>query len=340
MTKRPVIKVAVVILNFNGESFLRQFLPAVIEYSKEAEIIVADNASTDNSLRVVAQEFPAVRLIALTENFGFCGGYNRALAQVEADYFVLLNSDVEVTENWLPPMLQLLKEHPSIAAVQPKIKSYHQKELFEYAGAAGGYLDSLGYPFCRGRLFDVLEQDKGQYNDVKEVFWATGACMMVRAEVYRQLGGLDEDFFAHMEEIDLCWRMKKLGHSVFYQGASTVFHVGGGTLSKLSPKKTFLNFRNGLYLVYKNFSVAELVFKMPFRIILDWVAALRFALTGQVDHSMAILRAHYFFIRKLQNLTRKRRIHSDTYKENKAGRYGGSIVWDFFILGKRSNPLN
>ncbi len=333
-------KVAVVILNYNGEKFLRQFLPAVILYSKEAEIVVADNASTDKSVSILEKEFPSVRIISLPENYGFCGGYNKALSQVEADYCVLLNSDVEVTDNWLPPMIHLLDQNPAIAAVQPKIKSFHQKELFEYAGAAGGYLDSLGYPFCRGRLFDVLEEDKGQYNDVKEVFWATGACMMVRAEVYHQLAGLDDDFFAHMEEIDLCWRMKKLGYAVYYQGASTVYHVGGGTLSKLSPKKTFLNFRNGLYLVYKNFSRAELMFKLPLRLLLDWVAALRFILSGQVDHAREIFRAHYFFIGKLQNLTRKRRLLSQAHKENTVGRYGGSIVLDFFLRGKRSIPMD
>lgn len=333
-------KVAVVILNYNGESFLRQFLPAVIQYSKEAEIVVADNASTDKSVSILEKEFPSVRILSLPENYGFCGGYNRALSQVEANYYVLLNSDVEVTENWLPPMLHLLDQNPVIAAVQPKIKSFHQKGLFEYAGAAGGYLDSLGYPFCRGRLFDVLEEDKGQYNDVKEVFWATGACMMVRAEVYHQLAGLDDDFFAHMEEIDLCWRMKKLGYAVYYQGASTVYHVGGGTLSKLSPKKTFLNFRNGLYLVYKNFSRGELILKLPIRLFLDWVAALRFILSGQVDHAEAIFRAHYFFIGKLQNLTRKRRLLSKAHRENTVGRYAGSIVWDFFLRGKRSIPMD
>lgn len=329
-------KVAVVILNYNGESILRQFLPSVIQFSKEAEIIVADNASTDKSLWVLNQEFPSVRIITLTENYGFCGGYNRALQQVKADYYVLLNSDVEVTENWLHPLVQLLDGNTTIAAVQPKIKSYHNKQAFEYAGAAGGYLDSLGYPFCRGRLFDIVEEDRGQYNDVKEVFWATGACMMVRASVYNQLQGLDEDFFAHMEEIDLCWRMKKLGHAVYYHGGSTVFHVGGGTLSKLSPKKTFLNFRNGLYLIYKNFRSSELILKLPTRILLDYLAAFRFLLSGEGEHALAILKAHYFFIQSLGNLTQKRQLLPNSAKENNVGRYDGSIVWDFFISGKKS----
>lgn len=332
-------KVAVVILNYNGENFLRQFLPSVIEFSKEAEIIVADNASTDKSLWVLRQEFPSVRIIALTENFGFCGGYNRALLQVKADYYVLLNSDVEVTENWLGPLAQLLDSNGAIAAVQPKIKSYHNKEAFEYAGAAGGYLDSLGYPFCRGRLFDVVEEDKGQYNDIKEVFWATGACMMVRASVYHQLQGLDEDFFAHMEEIDLCWRMKKLGHAVYYNGGSTVFHVGGGTLSKLSPTKTFLNFRNGLFLIYKNFRAVELILKLPTRLQLDYLAAIRFLFSGQWEHALAILKAHYFFLQNLGNLTQKRKLLPNSSVENQVGRYKGSIVWDFFIEGKKSITL-
>lgn len=329
-------KVAVVILNYNGENFLRQFLPSVIQFSKEAEVIVADNASTDKSVRVLNQEFPSVRVISLMENYGFCGGYNKALQQVKADYYVLLNSDVEVTEKWLSPLIQLLDGNATIAAVQPKIKSYHNKQAFEYAGAAGGYLDSLGYPFCRGRLFDVVEEDKGQYNDVKEVFWATGACMMVRASVYNQLQGLDEDFFAHMEEIDLCWRMKKLGHAVYYHGGSTVFHVGGGTLSKVSPKKTFLNFRNGLYLIYKNFHSSELMVKLPARMLLDYMAAFRFLLSGEGEHALAILKAHYFFMQNLGNLTQKRQLLPNSTKENTVGRYDRSIVWDFFIEGKKS----
>jgi GT2 family glycosyltransferase len=219
-------KIAVVILNYNGEKLLQQFLPSVLEHSKIATVIVADNASPDQSLEILKSQFPSVKVIALDKNYGFCGGYNRALKQVEAEYFVLLNSDVEVTPNWLDPIIDLFDSDPSIAAAQPKILSYHQKTHFEYAGAGGGFIDSLGYPFCRGRLFDFTEIDKGQYNDTREIFWATGACMVIRSKIYIDLGGLDEDFFTHMEEIDLCWRIQRAGYKVMYLGQSSVYHVG------------------------------------------------------------------------------------------------------------------
>lgn len=327
--------VAVVILNYNGEKFLRQFLPSVIQNSGEAEIIVADNASTDASLKVLREEFPTVRVLVLSENYGFCGGYNKALKEVDANYYVLLNSDVEVTPHWLVPLVSLMENNSTVGAVQPKIKSYYQRNTFEYAGAGGGYLDRLGYPFCRGRLFDYLEEDTGQYNDEREVFWATGACMLVRSSLYRELRGFDEDFFAHMEEIDLCWRMKKLGYSIYYQGKSTVYHVGGGTLSKLSPRKTFLNFRNGLFLLYKNYSTTALLWKLPLRMLLDDVALLRFLLSKQPDHAMAIFKAHIYFFKNIRSLTAKRKLIKRVEKENKVGTYAGSIVWDFFVLKKR-----
>lgn len=328
-------KTAVVILNYNGEKFLRQFLPSVLHYSKEAEIVVADNASTDTSLHVLATEFPTVRIISLAKNYGFCGGYNRALKEVTADYYVLLNSDVEVTEGWLEPVIQVMEDDANIAAVQPKIKSYHQKNYFEYAGAAGGFLDSLGYPFCRGRLFDYIEKDNGQYNDVREIFWATGACMVVRASVYNQLEGFDEDFFAHMEEIDLCWRMKQAGYKIYYQGNSTVYHVGGGTLSKVNPRKTFLNFRNGLYLITKNMELPHLLWKLPIRLLLDYVAALRFFLTGQGSHGIAILKSHYAFVRNLSRMYKKRKKNSRQSPRNKVKLYRGLIILDFYVLQKK-----
>lgn len=332
-------KVAVVILNYNGEKFLQQFLPSVLHYSKEAAIVVADNASTDKSLKILATEFPTVRVISLTKNYGFCGGYNRALKEITADYYVLLNSDVEVTEGWLESIIQLMEEDKQIAAVQPKIKSYHQKNHFEYAGAAGGFLDSLGYPFCRGRLFDVIEEDTGQYNDVCEIFWATGACMVVRASVYNQLEGLDEDFFAHMEEIDLCWRMKQAGYKIYYQGNSTVYHVGGGTLSKVNPRKTFLNFRNGLYLITKNMELPHLLWKLPLRLLLDYIAAIRFFLTGQGTHGFAILKAHYAFARNLIMMCKKRKKNSGQSHRNKVTLYRRLIIWDFYILRKKKVSL-
>ena len=238
-------KTAVVILNYNGEKFLREFLPVVIKLSGNAKIVVADNGSTDLSVELLKQKFPTVELIRLDNNYGFCGGYNRALKQVEAEYYVLLNSDVEVTPEWLEPLVALLDSSSDIAAAQPKVLSYNDKDHFEYAGAAGGFMDSLGYPFCRGRLFDITEKDTGQYNDTREVFWATGACLIIRSAVYHKLGGLDEDFFAHMEEIDLCWKVQRAGHKVYYCGTSHVFHVGGGTLSKSNPRKTYYNLRNG-----------------------------------------------------------------------------------------------
>ncbi|MEQ8425970.1 MAG: glycosyltransferase family 2 protein, partial [Cyclobacteriaceae bacterium] len=273
--------VAVVILNYNGEKLLKQFLPSVIQYSGTARIIVADNNSTDRSIEVLQNDFKQVEVIPIPSNLGFCGGYNFALKKIEADFFVLLNSDVEVTPNWLTPMLQLFTDDNSVGAIQPKLLSYHDQEKFEYAGAAGGFIDTFGYPFCRGRMFNVLETDTGQYNDNVQIFWATGACMAIRAKLFHSLGGFDERFFAHMEEIDLCWRLHRAGHKVMYCGDSKVFHVGGATLDKSNPKKTYYNFRNGLMMIIKNLSLSDLVFKLPIRIILDWVAAFTFLLSGK-----------------------------------------------------------
>jgi GT2 family glycosyltransferase len=274
-------RISVVILNYNGEKLLRQFLPSVIQHSPEAEIVVADNGSTDLSIQILKKEFPHVRIITLDKNYGFCGGYNRALQQVEADYFLLLNSDIEVTPGWLGPMLELFERHPQAAAVQPKILSYHNRKKFEYAGAGGGFIDSLGYPFCRGRVFDYIEDDESQYNDERQVLWASGACMAVKASTYQKFGGLDEDLFAHMEEIDLCWKINRTDQAVWYTGKSTVYHVGAGTLGYENPFKTYLNFRNGLILIYKHFSTAELILKFPLRLALDWLAAVVFLLKGK-----------------------------------------------------------
>ena len=269
-------RTAVVILNYNGEKLLQQFLPSVIQYSSEAEIIVADNNSSDRSILFLQQTFPQIRIIQLDKNYGFCGGYNRALKDVVADYYVLLNSDIEVTSQWLGSMTSLLDHDPTVAAVQPKVLSYHNKNKFEHAGAGGGFIDVLGYPFCRGRIFDYVEEDQGQYNDQREVFWATGACLMIRSEVFKKFGGFDEDFFAHMEEIDLCWKLQRTGQKVFYCGKSTIYHVGAGTLSYSNPRKVFLNFRNGLSLLFKHLNRGELVYKLPLRILLDVIAAFQF----------------------------------------------------------------
>lgn len=248
-------KTAVVILNWNGRKFLKKFLPDVIKFSKkDAEVIVADNASTDDSVAVLKADFPEIRIIENKSNGGFAKGYNQALKLIDAEYYILLNSDIEVTENWINPVIELMESDKNIAACQPKIRSYHEKEKFEYAGAAGGFIDKFGYPFCRGRIFQSLEEDKGQYDDTVEIFWATGAALFIRAELYHKLGGMDDDFFAHMEEIDLCWRLKNEGYKIMYCPKSTVYHVGGGTLPTSSSWKTYLNFRNNFFLIYKNHS--------------------------------------------------------------------------------------
>lgn len=327
---------AVVILNWNGRRWLEQFLPSVLQYSAGAQIVVADNASADDSLPFLRQHYPQVRTIALPENYGFCEGYNQALRQVEATYYVLLNSDVEVTANWLQPMVELLEKHPQIAACQPKIKSFHQRTHFEYAGAAGGFMDAYGYPFCRGRLFDTLEEDRGQYDDVRPVFWATGACLFIRSSAYWQAGGLEKRFFAHMEEIDLCWRLQNLGYQIYYQGHSTVYHVGGGTLPKSNPRKTFLNFRNGAALLYKNLAEEELNRILYTRLVLDGVAAAQFLLKGQLKEVQAIYKAHRSFFSKMKFWKEKRKenpVHKTTAQLT--GWSQKSVVWQYFVKGKK-----
>ena len=293
------IKVAVVILNWNGVSFLEKFLPNVLTCTgDEAEIIVADNASTDNSVAFIRQHFPDVRLISNDRNFGYAQGYNIALSQIEADYYVLLNSDVEVTPNWITPIIELMESDPSIAACQPKLLSYDRRQELEYAGAGGGFIDKLGYPFCRGRLFQTLEQDNGQYDDTREVFWASGACMFVRSSVFWEAEGLDKDFFAHMEEIDFCWRVKNIGYRVMYCGASTVYHVGGGSLPKSAARKTYLNIRNNLVMLYKNLPAEEIRKTFFKRYFLDGIAAIHFLLSsGSFKICWAVARAHASFLR-------------------------------------------
>ena len=331
-----MISVAVVILNYNGERFLRQFLPSVINYSAGARIVVADNGSTDSSVSVVSQEFPTVELIQLHYNYGFCGGYNLALKRVDADVYVLLNSDVEVTAGWLAPILKLLTDNPHIAAVQPKILSWHSRDRFEYAGAGGGYIDALGFPYCRGRLFNSIEQDTGQYNDVTEVFWASGACLFIRSSAFHQFNGLDEDFFAHMEEIDLCWKINRTDQKVYYCGESTVYHVGAGTLSYESPRKTFLNFRNGLTLLFKHIDTAELFYKLPARMLLDWLAAVLFLLRGQPSNAWSVIRAHWNFFQVLPANRRKRAsLRGKFPRYSRKNIYKGLIVVDHFLRGKK-----
>lgn len=326
-------KTAVVILNWNGKSFLEKFLPAVLQYSsQDARVIVADNASSDGSVEYLKAHFPEVGIIENPENGGFAKGYNDALAKVDAAYFVLLNSDIEVTENWIPPVISLLDKNPEVAACQPIIRSYHQPEKFEYAGAAGGFIDAYGYPFCRGRIFQQLEEDLGQYNDAAEIFWATGACMFVRAEVFRQLGGFDADFFAHMEEIDFCWRAKHSGYKIMVCPDSRVFHVGGGTLPKQSSFKTYLNMRNNISMLYKNLPRQRLVPVFILRLLLDGIAAFKFLIDGGFADFWAVVRAHMSFYRRFP-VHRKKRLSIS--HEEVSCIYRGNIVVDHFIRRKK-----
>jgi GT2 family glycosyltransferase len=330
------MKIAVVILNYNGRDLLRQFLPGVIQHSAGATIFVADNASTDDSLEVLKNEFPRVHQLAFPENLGFCGGYNEALRQIAAEYYVLLNSDVEVTPGWLDPVLQQLETNPAIAAAQPKILSYSQRTHFEYAGAAGGYIDWLGYPFCRGRVFHITERDSGQYDNAQPVFWATGACLFIRAKCFHDMGGFDVDFFAHMEEIDLCWRLRRSGYLIYVIPVSTVFHVGGGTLAAQNPRKTYFNFRNSLSLLLKNEAFASLLVVLPLRAVLDAVALLRFLLTGAGQHALAVMRAYLSFLGNLPREFRKRQqLDTLSFLRNDPLVLPKTLVFEFFVRGRR-----
>ena len=329
--------VAVVILNWNGRELLREFLPSVLAHSDGARIIVVDNASTDDSVAILGGVFPTVEVIRHAENLGFCAGYNQALTQLEAEYYVLLNSDVAVTPGWLRPMVALLERRPVVAACQPKLLAHATPTQFEYAGAGGGYLDRLGYPFCRGRLFETLETDHGQYEDACPVAWASGACMLVRASAWHELGGLEPAFFAHMEEIDLCWRFWNAGYEVWYEGGSAVYHVGGGTLHKSNPRKTYLNFRNGLALLYKNAPQQELGGIFMQRIALDWIAAARMLMQGATADARAVLRAHRDFYRNRAYWRHRRQYAQPQLRgSERPGVYAGSLVWAYFGLGKRA----
>jgi len=325
-------KVAIVILNWNGKEILNTYLPSVIKNSDCAEIIVADNGSTDNSISFLKEDYPQVRIIDNKENLGFAEGYNKALKEVDADYYVLLNSDVEVTPLWINPIIELMEKDQSIACCQPKILSYLEKNKFEYAGAAGGYIDYLGYPFCRGRVFNDTEEDKGQYDDEKEIFWATGASLFVRANIYNKLGGLDNDFFAHQEEIDFCWRVKNAGYKVYYCPKSVCYHLGGGTLNKTSPFKTFLNFRNNLYLLYKNLPKEKQIKIFVLRLPLDIIASFSFLMQGKVGEFKAVFKAYIAFL-KTKHLFKAKRtaIPNKNIKEI----YPKSIVLSYYLKSKK-----
>ncbi len=333
-------EIAIVILNWNGRNFLERFLPGVVARSPGARVIVADNASTDDSVSFLKTNFPGVELVQNASNGGFAQGYNEALQQVQAKYYLLLNSDVEVSENWLEPLHRVISQS-GVAAVQPKILAEHKKELFEHAGAAGGFMDKNLYPFCRGRIFDEVERDSGQYDGETEVFWTSGACMLVRADVFHELGGFDADFFAHMEEIDLCWRMKRLGYRLKVVPSSVAYHVGGGTLNYNSPNKVYLNFRNSLYMITKNYP-GFLLGKLLYRMVLDGVAGMQFLLKGNFRHFWAVLRAHGTFYRNFSKTLKKRRaFQPGKARYNPAGFYRGSILWAFFFKRiRRFSDLN
>lgn len=347
-----MIHIAIVILNWNGRGMLERFLPSVMRYSlldKEpeagwrvphedvlemsSEVIVADNGSTDDSVSFLESRYPEVRIIRLDRNYGFAEGYNKALQQVEADYYVLLNSDVECTPHWIQPVVCMMERERRVAIAQPKLMMYSQRNMFEYAGGAGGFIDAYGYPFCRGRLFSTLETDRGQYDDECNIFWATGAAMFVRANVFHELGGLDGDFFAHMEEIDFCWRAKNAGYEVRFTPRSTVYHVGGGTLPKSSPFKTRLNFRNNLSMLYKNLPEKDLHRVLRLRIILDWVAALKFLLQGHLGEFSAVRTAHREFREMRPQLEEKRQSLKQTAV---SGIYRRLLLKDYYLLGRKT----
>lgn len=328
---------AIVILNWNTKDYLQQFLPGLIEHSQQpgVEIVVADNGSNDGSVQFLEKNFPKVRLIRLDKNYGFTGGYNKALSQIKARYYLILNSDIKVTPEWIEPMRSIMEKDPSVGACMPKIKSYHKTEFFEYAGAAGGFIDKLGYPFCRGRIIDVLEEDRGQYNDETEIFWATGACMMIRADLFNELGGFDDDFFAHMEEIDLCWRMKHKGYKIMYTPESTIYHIGGGTLSSDSPFKLYLNYRNNLSLLYKNVPSKYFITTLLERTFLDIASAFVYLIQGKPKSFLAVFKAHMKFFGNLKPLTQKRKQIHRNEKRFPLEVFKKSMLYEFYFRKKK-----
>ena len=332
-------KVAIVILNWNGQAMLAKYLPNVIEYSRQdAEVWVADNCSSDQSMRLLETQFPQVKTIVLEQNFGFAEGYNRALKQIEAEYYILLNSDVEVSHHWLTPLIEFMDSHPQVAARQPKLLAEYDKDSFEYAGACGGFLDKYGYPFCRGRIFNTVERDNGQYDYQQEILWATGACMMIRSKDYWDAGGLDGRFFAHNEEIDLCWRLRLMGRQIYCIPESEVYHVGGGTLPKSNPMKTFLNFRNNLTMLYKNLSDNELKKVMRMRWFLDYLAAFEMLILGRNwGDFKAVFKARKAFKAWRADFDEDRRQIQASRQETEIPQiYQKSILWQYYAKGKKT----
>lgn len=318
-------KIAVVILNWNGEKLLEQFLPSVLENSQNTSIYVVDNASTDNSVKFIEENFPNVKTIQHKINKGFAKGYNDALKHINADVYCLLNSDVEVTQNWLKPVLDIFQKEPNTAIIQPKILDYNRKDYFEYAGAAGGFIDKYGYPYCRGRIFDTIEKDSGQYKNAS-IFWASGACLFIKSEVFNRLNGFDENYFAHFEEIDLCWRAFNEGYTIKYVNNSTVYHVGGATLKNTNPKKTYLNFRNSLFTLTKNVP-GNLITIIFARLLLDGLAAIKFLMEFKALHILAIMQAHFSFYTNLPKLLKQRKL----LKQSKNYYKTTSIIWAYFV---------
>jgi hypothetical protein len=330
-------RVAVVVLNYNGQRLLEEFLPSVLRSTYPGvHIIVGDNASSDGSVAWLKANHPSVEIIQNDKNYGFAEGYNKILKQVTADYYVLLNSDVKVEPNWIEPIIEQMEANTEVAIVQPKLLSYRNSSEFEYAGASGGFIDRLGYPFCRGRIFDTMEKDEGQYQQITEVFWASGAALFVRAELYHKAGGLDGDFFAHMEEIDFCWRIKNMGYKVMVNPKSVVYHLGGGTLEEGKPQKTYLNFRNSLIALRKNLPLYKSFGVIAIRHVLDLVQWLRFVVEGKFSHAWAINRAHYdFMVTQATWYSKRKKIVKLIKRNHTVGMYSRSIVFDYFIAGKK-----
>ncbi len=327
------MKIAIIILNWNGQELLKQFLPSIVKFSsQEASIYIIDNASTDSSVDYIKEFFPIIKIIKHEENLGYAKGYNNSLKKIESDIYCLLNSDVEVSKGWLSPVISAFKEDKNTAIVQPKILDYNNKLEFEYAGAAGGFIDFFGYPYCRGRLFNYLEKDRGQFNDTKDVFWASGACFFIKSKTYHRLGGLDEDYYAHQEEIDLCWRTQNIGYKVKYVGSSSVYHVGGATLKENNSQKTYLNFRNSLLNIVKNMPKNRVLIVVFCRLTLDYIAGLKFILELRPIHTFAILKAHISFYLNLYKFLNKRKIAYEKKNYN----IHTSVVWQYFILGRKT----
>ncbi|NLJ81946.1 MAG: glycosyltransferase family 2 protein [Bacteroidales bacterium] len=328
-----MVKLAVVVLNWNGIKFLKQYMPSIVEYtSKNTKIYVIDNASIDDSVSFLKENFPSVHIVLNADNYGFAKGYNEGLKHIQAEYYCLLNSDIEVTPNWDEGVIEFMDKHKDVAVCQPKLLALLQKDEFEYAGAAGGFIDKNGYPFCQGRLFSTMEKDTGQYNDNREIFWATGACMFVRSHIYHSLGGLDDDFFTHMEEIDFCWRVKNQGHKVMYYADSVVYHYGGGTLATGSPKKTYYNFRNNLVMLYKNLPSNRLFSVFCFRFIFDIIAGARFLIDSGINDTLAVIKAYGSFWANYSHNRRKRK--QTVQQKHTTMMYKKNIVFQYFILKK------